>query len=351
MIIKMIITVLTLFTFGAVNFAFAQQSDCASKADDGEGEGGYDIGIYLECLEELNKNFSKLNQNVDNNLQELEKRVIELEKSLIYNSLIAQYSFDKCDQDGFQENNEESENDFHGIIKGDSLPTCKPRGKGKALVFNGNNFIEIPSNPYFNTPELTVSLWFERDELLTDENYTLISKDQVFSLVVANQIAEQDNATPCEPLEQTDLIYYTKYILQDEWKPCSTGKKIDVNDSMHVILTASLSGGVAVYLNGEPLHKVDHQQELGLVRYSKEGGCITIAASGCEASSEDGFQNNDDSEEDSENSEAENSEASDYFKGMIDEVKIFNRAFLPNEAKKLYGYEEQLLEEKKVSSE
>lgn len=147
-------------------------------------------------------------------------------------------------------------NDNVGILGGDPPPMPVEGKFGKALSFDGNNFVYVPFSPSLYTPEdITIEAWI----------YVRGFKDHPYNniLTIAYRSGLEWTTvtrvcgialTPAGPINQTDKCYLRGYIYTDKayFNEIITSKPvINIGQWVHVAFVRSLSTGLHLYINGE----------------------------------------------------------------------------------------------------
>lgn len=205
--------------------------------------------------------------------------------------------------------NDESGNGLNGTVNGATLTTDRFGNANSAYNFNGiDNYIEISNSSglSFKTNPFTVSLWFKTSVINTGD---MISKDR-------NSVAPSEFRISFEGdslhTELTDTNYYTPGN-QGEASLTINSVSYYANLSVwtNIIYTRNLKT-IKVFVNGTLLK----QKECDIIINQNNDLNFRIGARY--------------------NIGSDNS-ASDFFKGMIDDIRIYNRALTDSEISNLYN--------------
>ena len=215
--------------------------------------------------------------------------------------LVAYYSFNNCDA------TDDSGNGHDGKIYGN--PKCVDGKIGKAFYFDGiNDYIEIPSSPDLNvSTAATFSFWVKLYNLTgNSDNDIIINKDSYNN--VAYEIGIQDNPGGYSEIPKQNLSFHLGKNRtpnhQSGWT--DGGYKIHKNVFEFITLTYS-NYKVKIFANGNLVKEYNTSDNI-LVN----NGSLRIGARG------------------------EGAIVNSFFNGIIDEVRIYNRALSESEIKELY---------------
>ena len=212
--------------------------------------------------------------------------------------LVAYWSFDNCDA------TDDSGNGHDGTIYGN--PQCVDGEKGKGYSFDGvDDYIEVPHSDQLNPTEaVTISLWAR--ELSDSPAYSsLIYKaggepvgwcgDRVYSLWTRNDKGIHFTSTPEGSSNQT---------------PCdSAGSLYSLNEFVHVVgVIDTVNHTMSAYVNGNKVSSCEYDGD------QIRSGTYPLRIGGHFHYISDQFN----------------------FNGVIDEVRIYNRALTEAEIQALY---------------
>ncbi|MBC7129658.1 hypothetical protein H5T51_00370, partial [Candidatus Bathyarchaeota archaeon] len=149
-----------------------------------------------------------------------------------------------------------TENENIGILGGNPPPTPVEGKFGKALSFDGNNFVYVPYAPNLYTPdEVTIEAWI----------YVTGFKDTPYNniLVIAYRAGLEwttttricgISLTPCGKAAQASKAYLRGYVYTDKEhfnEIITIDPLIPLNQWIHVAFVRSLSTGMHLYVDGE----------------------------------------------------------------------------------------------------
>lgn len=209
----------------------------------------------------------------------------EIATSIPKNGLMAEYLFnnDVLDSSGKKNN---------GRNRGAISVSDRFEKPNSAYQFDGSSaFIEIPFSDSLNLEnEYSISIWVKPDKYSISGSIIAKnepSNDQYFLFYesAGNVMFEQNN--------------------RDSWK--RTTKKLDGNEWNHVVVVAN-NGKIFIYINGE----IDYASPYNTMATQKNYSNILIGSSG--RSTSDGK----------------------YFKGLLDDIRIYNRGLSREEIIALY---------------
>lgn len=245
--------------------------------------------------------------NISNKQADLTDYQVKLE-----NNLIASWHFSENsgttagDSSGHGHNGTLRNDDTYTCVSGD-CPTWTTGRIGSGLKFDGvNDFVEIPHSDSFVTKNGTVELWFNTSEV-TQMRYGIFTKDSL-NFDTGGQLSIFLRGNVGSPyvearLQSPSADYYVDSI---------GSPAIAVGNWYHVTVTFG-GGGLRLYLNGV---QVDSNAYTGGTQGNYEP--IAIGANSWRSG------------------DLVILPLFDFFKGIIDEVRMYNRALSPTEVNKHY---------------
>jgi hypothetical protein len=209
--------------------------------------------------------------------------------------LVAHWSFDNCDA------TDDSGNGHNGTIYGS--PQCVDSVQGKALRFNGyDDYIEVPDNPLQKPSAVTIAVWVQVKDF-----QSLSGSGYSFESIIFKKNSRDTNFEGYEVgLSKSSKTFYGEVTSSGglQMGVVSNNPLINLNQWYHVAVTAD-SNNIAVYVNGE-------LKETKITGFQLDYGTrpLFIGRTGewCEG----------------------------YFNGVLDEVRIYNRALTEAEIQALY---------------
>lgn len=147
-------------------------------------------------------------------------------------------------------------NDNFGILGGDPPPMLVEGKFGKALSFDGNNFVYIPFSPSLYSPEdITIEAWI-CVKGFKDHPYNNILTIAYRSGLEWTTVTRACGmaVTPAGPINQAVKCYLRGYVYTDKAyfnEIITTKPVIHINQWVHVAFVRSLSTGMHLYINGE----------------------------------------------------------------------------------------------------
>ena len=199
--------------------------------------------------------------------------------------LVAYWSFDDCTA------KDNSGNGHDGTINGN--PQCVNSLSSKGLLLNGNSdYVEIAGAPAFNSPKFSISIWASLNKL------------QPYSVGGANNLFNKENQYEAGIMTASGVIGFA--IRTDSlpwtWKLTSFSPKVATPFFITLIL----------YVNGQKYQEVIYNT--GIITTTN---CLRIGRRGCWSGHL----------------------LEDYFNGIVDEVRYYNRALTAAEVTALYQQE------------
>jgi len=230
----------------------------------------------------------------------------------------SQFSFGLVAHYPFNGNaNDESGNGNNGTVNGSTLTTDRFGNPNSALAFDGNNnYVFVPSSPSLNMQNsITLVSWVKTDNphLILDDNpgaiiakhetvstrqYDLFFYSGIYDSIVFHVVDQKDYYPPDE------------YIF-----PLSTPSAAYRNNQWHMVVgTYDFATGLQnIYIDG----LLSSFQNLGPVTLKQTGVPVTI---GCYSLGAESFRG--------------------FFHGILDDIRIYNRALTPDEVSLLYHEKE-----------
>lgn len=211
--------------------------------------------------------------------------------------LVAHYSFD----DGTAKDQSENGND--GLIYGD--PVSVDGMVGKALEFDGiNDYIEVANSPTLNPAQLSIATWVKLVDLPQTGvgGYTPINKELQYEIAILTGSYEDASRHELAFALNPHFYWYGGKFFPEP------------NQFIHIALVFESSNTALMYVNGIETNAVSYDKGM-----TSTDNCLRIATRGCA----DDFQ----------------FKPFDFFKGTIDEVRIYNRSLSESEVQLLYEME------------
>jgi hypothetical protein len=161
------------------------------------------------------------------------------------NGLVAFYPFNgnANDESGFGNN---------GIVNGASLSPDRFGVSNRAYIFDGtNNFIELPDNAAFSSPDYTVSVWFNAAQF----PMVLTHNDNEAAMLISRGRSNFELSLGAPPFVASGFRFLPRLLnagTGQQWDARSAGYQI--KRWQHVVGTYEQSGNIArLFLNGQEL--------------------------------------------------------------------------------------------------
>ncbi|HHH50295.1 MAG TPA: T9SS type B sorting domain-containing protein [Saprospiraceae bacterium] len=203
--------------------------------------------------------------------------------------LVAYYSFDNDDI------NDDSGNANHGIAQGNPTFTCGVSGRAIWLDGIDDYVLLLGLDNFFMTTDLTISLYFKSTNSLGTQ--TIISKREACD----DNHAFGINYTPSS-------FFLNTLASENSSKKAVISEQLDFNSCWQHIVFVRNSFRTKLYLNGKKIGESNTSSRIDLT----SGGTLTLGLSPCSSTTENPFA------------------------GLIDEVRIYNRALSKEEIRDLY---------------
>lgn len=304
-----------------VAMAQAETQDCSQFLGDAS----------LDCLEqrvaaltEQNTSLQADNSTLQSTLAALEARIDSIEpRRRLREGLIAHYTFDDCSYRDVSGNG-------HDATAPRNQPTCiSDFNQGKALKFSGDEeFLALPRSKDFESAELSIAMWF-RDDMVDDYNgdsfSTLISNYLTFTAAISRVV--KDENPRCPQMDVRELAFTVSFSAR-AWLWCSTNVAIEpILSVYHVVFTVSMEGTVRTFINGQllmqyhdPLEYSDPKESrLGPPNYIDKSNYFFRIATLYNSSQREFL----------------------FFKGVIDNVRFYNRPLSREDVALLYQVERE----------
>lgn len=220
-------------------------------------------------------------------------------QSWLTNDLVAYYPFNG-------NANDESGYGNHGVVNGASLSADHLGSANGAYSFDGtNNFIELPENSAFGSPDYTVSIWFKSAGYPDGS----VQNDNEAAMLISRGRNNFELALGAPPFVATGIRFLPRLIGNTGHGFDARTAGFQTNVWHHAVGTYEQSGNVArLFLDG---------QELVLVHFSGPDTANNTQPARL-GTRYDGTVP---------------------FKGSLDDVRIYNRALSSNEVAALYNLE------------
>jgi len=217
--------------------------------------------------------------------------------------LVAYWSFDNCDA------RDDSGNGYDGKIYGN--PKCVKGVSGNAFEFDGvDDYIKILNSQDMEFPEFTIVAIAKLEgepHFPYHNHYIVINKENTYEIAFMKDSADSAN--------ERELAF----ALNPNWYWIGGNFHYDLNKFTFIALSFDKTYTAKFYVNGK-LYKV-YKYDYGLTHVDS---CLLIGARGCRIGDE----------------------LMAFFKGVIDEVRIYDRALSEEEVKALYDqYKEGIKED------
>ena len=179
---------------------------------------------------------------------------------------------------------------------------------GQAARFDGeDDFVEVSNSSSLNTDQITISAWIKPTDLSHVDQTNLsmvINKEDQYEFAVIGG--------PVQGYDQIGELGYSFHTVGSFWYWHGTDHIISLNQFSHVVISFDLNNIGKVFVNGVKVAEFDFVENL-----IKQDSCLRIGARGCI-----GWRNY---------------EPVSFFKGLIDEVRIYNRTLSDTEIQDLYS--------------
>ena len=252
----------------------------------GAGTSDQLAGTHLENGQHYNWSTGTNPENAAINVGATKNPAIPESSVDLSTGLVAYYSFDHCDA------RDDSGNGHDGTIYGS--PECVDGPVGKAFEFDGASYIRVPYSPQLAPKCYTVNVWFKpaHDVHVGDSGSEIVSKgiDKLYyEIQWGGPAAKEDNEVEfwLENSEDSDAFVYSPPIQPNMW---------------YMATMEYCNGVLKAYING----RLVNETTVDIVPYD-DGEDLYIATAD-----------------------------SGYFVGVIDEVRIYNRALTDFEVQELY---------------
>lgn len=185
--------------------------------------------------------------------------------------------------------NDSSGNGNTGTLSGTTIPTWASGKRAGALNFGGDDYVEAPDRPSLNpgASSLTVSMWFKMNTVGSRDSSILYNKENLFEASAGGG-------------------YFT-YAWQPHWAwDGGTSFPVNVGEWYHAVVVYDKANQY-VYKNGVQVYYRAQTGDMGTIT-----NALRIGARGAPGA------------------------ASSLFNGLIDDVRIYNRALSPTDVTNLY---------------
>lgn len=216
--------------------------------------------------------------------------------------LVAYWSFDDCTA------KDNSGNGHDGVIQNNAQ--CTEGKNGKVLSFNGSSqFVEVQDpNSDFATTNLSISVWINPSDSQMDYAAIIDKSHTSASDAISGWVLQKSPIGDGLPFY---FAYCTNTPYCSSWDTGDGSQRVTVNTNnwSHLVITKQ-GGDVAYYLNNQFVSK----QTYSFSEYTKTSLPLLIGAV-----NQQGGAN------------------ARYFNGLIDELRVYNRALTDTEVKTLYN--------------
>ena len=214
----------------------------------------------------------------------------------VISGLVAYYSFDDSTAVDI------SSNRNSGTIYGDPKPA--PGARDMALQFDGiDDYIEVASSSSLNPTELTVAAWISPDSVSHPtegaDHYMILNKEKQYEFAVFGEAF--DDALPGE----------VAFAFGPRWIWFGGDHFVELGEFVHVAISFDESYKATMYVNGSKTREVQYSGGIAATTH-----CLRIGARGCSATY--GFK------------------PRAFFSGILDEIRIYDRALSQAEVQALY---------------
>jgi hypothetical protein len=204
--------------------------------------------------------------------------------------LVAHWSFDDCTA------KDSSGNHNDGKLLGTQ---CVDGVIGKALLFNGtSDYVEVPNSSSLNPAQLTISAWINPLSILnTSDVNVVLNKEDQYEFGIAGQTGHHD-VSPNE----------LAVSLNPNWYWFNAGHvQPPIGKYTHVSITMDSKNNGEIYVNGVLKRTIAYNSAI-----QGMSNCLRIGARFCPNS------------------------AGSFFNGIVDEVRIYDRALSASEILQIY---------------
>lgn len=308
-----------------------QAETLLNNAVEGTAQGQYLYGSKAEFQTKIDlakavyNNATATQQQVDNAIIALDAAIVEFEAKLVIpiapEDLVGHWTFDEGTGTAV---NDFSGNNFHGTLKtghsffGAGFPEWAEDRYGnanKALRFFDGANVEVPYNTVLNPQALTISLWMKPDLQATPwANNYMVSLNRWNGWKLQLQDAPKVFFT-IKTIHEGNTVFYDR----DNESPT-----INLGEWYHVAVTFK-SGETAFYLDGTSVKVWDNTPGIPVTLENPIN--LTIGQDLPTA-----IYTNDDTSPYYVN-------WGGYFKGILDDVRIFNNALTPAQIQSIYNLE------------
>jgi hypothetical protein len=210
--------------------------------------------------------------------------------------LVAHYNFD----DGTA--TDSSGNGNHGTIFGNPQVVGGARSAG--LKFDGiDDYIEVPNSTSLNPSQITMAAWVNPLDISqpvpVHKHYAILNKEEQYEVAVFGQAHENASAQEIA------------FAFNPSWYWRGGNYFVHLGEFIHVVVTFDASYKATVYVDGTKTKEFQYTRSL-----TSLSSCLRIGARGCHSNfSYQPFA---------------------FFNGILDDVRIYNRALSQNEVSELY---------------
>jgi hypothetical protein len=218
----------------------------------------------------------------------------------VTNGLVACYPFEGNANDA-------SGNGNNGTKYGDVVYV--PGKIGQAAKFDGlGDYIDIANSVALNPAQLTISAWIQVANLsMLSGDPTSVNHHIVFNKENQYELAMFGSAYSPDKISAGEISFaLNPYYPSWFWIP--TGNFPELQQFKHVVLTFDQNSVAKLYVNGQKVKENPYPSAL-----KPTSGCLRIGARGCPST------------------------ANAFFNGLIDELRIYNRAITDAEITQLYN--------------
>jgi formylglycine-generating enzyme required for sulfatase activity len=222
-------------------------------------------------------------------------RVVEVPEGNLNNGLVAYYPFNG-------NANDMSGNGNNGTVCGATLTTDRFGNPNSAYYFNGvDSYIDIPDNSSLNPQEISISAWVNTNDIsqmtASHNHHIIVNKENQYEMAMFGQNFQQT--------QMGDI----GYAFNSDWTWYGANYFPQIHYFFHVVIIYDQNRIGKIYVNGTKTS--EHQYNSNIV---EQASCLRIGARGCGT----GY-----------------SAPEAFFNGIIDDVRIYNRALTDAEIQQL----------------
>ncbi len=192
--------------------------------------------------------------------------------------------------------NDESGNTNDGIVYGATLTKDRFGNSNSAYSFNGiDNYINVANSKLLNPQEITITAWVNPIDLSDDG--IIVNKEDQYEVAIFGRAVHDTKTNE------------VAFAFNPKWYWYGSNYTVVLNEFIHVAIVFNSSYEAKTYINGSLKRQVQYSSPI-----STTSNCLRIGARGC----------------------ISGASPYEFFNGIIDDVRIYNRALSRPEIQQLY---------------